>query len=72
MGQEKLRMSVKFILRQDFFSDAFHKFGQIFTSEKEGVLNSLIMEQLFDELKNPEPVRLNNRNGFGYVVDFLV
>lgn len=69
MGKEKFDMSAKFILKEDFFSDAINKLETIFSNNAS---DDSMLERLFDQLKNPTPIALKNGRDCVYVIDFLV
>ena len=73
MGKDKVRMSAKFIMGENFVSEALQTEGNIFSTDKEeGILSNVTIEALFEKLKNEEPEYNRMTGKSEYVVDFLV
>ncbi len=70
MGHEKLSMSAKFIMKEDFFSDTLSKINDMFLNEQSE--NSFV-EHWFNQLKSPIPVNSPHKGEKGgFVIDFIV
>ena len=72
MGKDKVRMSAKFIMGENFVAEALQTVGNILSTDKEGILSPVTIEALFEKLKNDEPEYNRITGKSEYVVDFLV
>lgn len=73
MGKDKVRMSAKFIMGENFVSEALQTVGNILsTDDNEGILSPVTIDALFEKLKNEEPEYNPLKGKSEYVVDFLV
>ena len=71
MGAEKVKVSAKFILKEDFLAEAMKKVGSIL-STRDDKSEDRFIDRLFEKLKHPIPVELKNGKFSVFVIDFLV
>ena len=68
MGKEKMKMSARYIMKEDFVAESLNKFGDILSNDQE----NLYIERLFQQLKNPNPISYSKVGDCNYVIDFIV
>jgi hypothetical protein len=71
MGVEKVKISAKYIMKEDYLTDVIKAVGSFFTNEDDKTHDRLVVK-LFDQLKHPIPMDIKNGKTSVFVIDFLV